>query len=255
MATIEFMQNRIEGYKKALEKSEKKLARILKAEESNWENNPYYYDESDKRRTLREIEETEQKLADMEDQLAKALEKENSRNVQVILDFLDDWERRVYTYYIDTLPQFIDEREEYLAEERAYYDRLDNLWKEIDNYDERRKVENELYRKRGERRKQFTAKWKWIMDYLTDSRSNELNLEKLQKDLDNEAKAKYDDIIERTNAIVGTITDASNLEIGMKGDLNGYIIGDRGTAKVTTIGAGGYNIQCYHFRTLIKKIG
>ena len=68
-----------------------------------------------------------------------------------------------------------------------------------------------------------------------------------------EADRKYDFIIERTNAIVGKITDAAGLTIGAKDDLNGFIIGDKGTAKVTTIGAGGYNIQCYHFRTLIRE--
>ena len=63
----------------------------------------------------------------------------------------------------------------------------------------------------------------------------------------------YDDIIERTNRITGTITDATQLEVGAKGELNGYIIGERGTAKVSTIGAGGYNIQCFHFRTVIHE--
>ena len=72
-----------------------------------------------------------------------------------------------------------------------------------------------------------------------------IDLEKLQRDLDHEADCKYDFIIERTNEIVGKITDAGGLSIGRKGDLNGLIIGTNGTAKVQTIGAGGYNIQCY----------
>ena len=77
---------------------------------------------------------------------------------------------------------------------------------------------------------------------------------KIAKDLDNDADAMYDDIIERTNREVGTIVDASGLSIGEKGDLNGFIVGERGTAKVTTIGAGGWNIQRFHFRTLIHKV-
>ena len=79
------------------------------------------------------------------------------------------------------------------------------------------------------------------------------NREKLQKELDQEADAKYDDIIERTNFICGKITDASGLYVGMKGDLDGYIKGERGTAKVQTIGAGGYNVQRFHFRTLVHE--
>ena len=52
----------------------------------------------------------------------------------------------------------------------------------------------------------------------------------------------------------GEITDASALTVGAKGDLNGYIEGKDGKASIKTIGAGGYNIQCYHFRTLIHKM-
>ena len=38
------------------------------------------------------------------------------------------------------------------------------------------------------------------------------------------------------------------------GDINGIIVGTEGKAKIQTIGAGGYNIQCFHFRTLIHEI-
>ena len=79
-------------------------------------------------------------------------------------------------------------------------------------------------------------------------------MQQLEKDLNEEANRKYDFIIERTNAIAGEITDASGLSIGSKQDLNGFIVGTRGTAKVQTIGAGGYNIQCFHFRTLINAV-
>ena len=54
MATVEFIQKRIEGKEKEISKLEKKLERILKAESTNWEVNPYYYRESDKRWTERD---------------------------------------------------------------------------------------------------------------------------------------------------------------------------------------------------------
>lgn len=81
------------------------------------------------------------------------------------------------------------------------------------------------------------------------------SIQRLRADLIKESERKYDFIIERTNAIVGKITDASNLTVGPNGELNGYIIGTNGRASVKTIGAGGYAVQCYHFRTLIRKMG
>lgn len=75
----------------------------------------------------------------------------------------------------------------------------------------------------------------------------------LDKAMEDEKKAKLVDLIVRINKVVGTITDASFLRIGAKGDINGYVVGTEGRAKVETIGAGGYNIVCFHFRTLIHE--
>ena len=94
------------------------------------------------------------------------------------------------------------------------------------------------------------GEYEYLIPYNRE-RKIEDAIARLEKDLKDEAERKYDFIIERTNAIVGEITDASGLKVGAKGDLNGYIKGTRGMAKVQTIGAGGYNIQCFHFRTLI----
>ena len=81
--TIEALQKRIEGKEKALEKLNKKMERILKAKESGWENNPYYYHEDDIRYTQRDIDEAEQALAKYKADLAKETEKANSRNIPV----------------------------------------------------------------------------------------------------------------------------------------------------------------------------
>lgn len=67
-------------------------------------------------------------------------------------------------------------------------------------------------------------------------------------------RKKILDLLSRVKDIIGTIMDASNLSIGYKGDIVGTIVGDKGKCRIETIGAGGYNIQCYHFRTLINKI-
>lgn len=71
--------------------------------------------------------------------------------------------------------------------------------------------------------------------------------------MEEEKRAKLLDLIGRIMSTVGTITDAAALRIGPEGDINGYIEGTEGKAKIQTIGAGGYNIQCFHFRTLIHE--
>lgn len=76
----------------------------------------------------------------------------------------------------------------------------------------------------------------------------------LNKTLDKECQHKYDDLCNRISAIVGTIEDVSNLHIASTGQLNGIVIGSNGTAKVETIGAGGWNIQCWHYRTLVNRL-
>ena len=72
--------------------------------------------------------------------------------------------------------------------------------------------------------------------------------------LEKEKKFKMIDLITRINNEIGEITDASNLEVSNKGNLDGIVVGTKGSIKITTIEAGGFNIQCFHYRTLIKKL-
>lgn len=252
MATIEFITKRIEGKEKELAKLQKKMERIRKAEASNWENNPYWYSERDIRITERDIELAQKALKDYQDQLTTETEKANSRNIQVIIDFLNEWKARVRESYTNALPNYLEARYEYYKVDREYCDWFNSKCWWSEDKEERARQLKEKDRERKAAQNKFYKAWNWFTPYL--EYNDTINYDKLDKDLQKEADAKYDDIIERTNEITGTITDASSLYIGAKGDLNGYIIGERGKAKVETIGAGGYNIQCYHFRTLIHKM-
>ena len=53
---------------------------------------------------------------------------------------------------------------------------------------------------------------------------------------------------------VGKIVDVTGLSIGATGLINGLVIGEKRRAIISTVGAGGYNIQCFHFRTIIKPL-
>ena len=49
------------------------------------------------------------------------------------------------------------------------------------------------------------------------------------------------------------LTDSKYIELNRKGGLDGIFKCEEGNCKVTTVLAGGYNIQKLHFRTLIHN--
>jgi len=58
----------------------------------------------------------------------------------------------------------------------------------------------------------------------------------------------------RIQEIIGTEIADVALYFGPDGELNGRISGKEKSATITTITAGGYNIQCFHFRVLIREL-
>lgn len=287
MATREFIEERIMKAQETLTKKEGTLVRHQKALEKLTKKalamNPSItsYDEAwmhrtesesamqvcwawsdvdskmdDIERTEKAIAEAQKRLADYQTQLQAIIEKENSRNVKAVLDFLERWKALVKEWHMALIKEYFEEHNKVrklYAEHSESYEEAYKAYK-INCYGKYEKVEfiNRWGRKDYTEKKVADGKYEPIRDYMV--RTIEEAEAMLDKDLKYEAERKYDDIIERTNAIVGEITDASRLQINEKGNLDGFILGTKGTAKVETIGAGGYNIQCFHFRTLIHKV-
>lgn len=258
MASKEFILKRIQGKQREIAKINAKLERISKAEATNWTVNPYCYDESDLRRANRELTEAEKALAEYKAQLTAANEMEASRNVPAITEFLTAWKAHVTEFYTSLFSKYPEALKQYHEDMKPY---TMDYYKEL----QFKKQQPDAWREWNTAKKMikeaFTVRFACIAPYI-DRVYNPttqcydqfaLNTDKMNKDLQTEYDRKYDFIIARTNEIVGQITDASNLSVGLKGDLNGYIIGTKGCCSVKTIGAGGYNIQCYHFRTLIHS--
>ena len=259
MARIEFITKRIAGKEWDIAKLTAKMERIRKAEASGWEVNPYYYDESDIKRTQRELDEAQAALAKWQAELKTAQEKADSRNVKAILDFLAKWQERMADFYLKRFAQYPEAYRQYEEDLKEF---------SLGYYEERKlkKEDYEKWREYDSRRKAvkegFSGAYGFLEGYISRKfnpvtrryDSWEMDEAKLRADLKYEADRKYDNIIERTNQITGTITDATGLYVGEKGELDGYVIGEKGVAHVHTIGAGGYNIQCFHFRVLVHPV-
>jgi hypothetical protein len=76
--------------------------------------------------------------------------------------------------------------------------------------------------------------------------------ESLRQIIEKAGEKKRKAFIAKVEKKTGAITDVSGLTFGADGSLNGTVLGETGSATVRTIMAGGWNIQCFHFRVLVK---
>lgn len=265
MASIEFIteriakaeekiakkQNTIEKKQKLIEKKKVAYSKEQSENERYWITCEMNCLAKDIIRLEKEIKEAQESLDGYRAKLSAEQEKAASRNVPAIIEFLEGWKARVTEYYHNRFAAYLEERAVRYAENKEYCDFVNTGWYKIEDREAAWAARKAASEKEDKARKAFHKKWNFIEAYV---HIDSFNDERLAKELEQEANAKYDDIIERTNAICGKITDARGLWVGNKGDLDGIVIGERGTAKVQTIGAGGYNIQCFHFRTLVHEV-
>lgn len=150
-------------------------------------------------------------------------------NLKEIKDFINQWKIRAIDYYKNALVEYKKEKQEL-----KYF----NVW----NGDYNKKM-RELIEKYG----------KWVVGDLA-LRSPKDAEEQIIKNIERDAIAKEQMLIKRVNKAVGTIVKSITLNVGVNGELNGIIEGVNGKCKIETIYAGGYNIQCLHYRVLVHKI-
>ena len=149
-----------------------------------------------------------------------------NNNLIEIKEFINAWRKKAFKFYLNEIDNF-----------RKEYTKLNNLDYSL------RKVK--LY--------ELSKVYNQIVRNLAFGYSDENLEKKLIKIINSEAEYKEKQLISRVNKVIGEIYNSKELYVGINGELNGYIIGEKGNCKIETIYAGGYNIQCLHYRTLIHK--
>ena len=152
-------------------------------------------------------------------------------NLKEIQEFINQWKVRAINYYHKAI-------EDYKKE----YNEIDSKIFEMSSDDRNNAI------------RQLHEKYNGIVIDLAHGYAPKDREERLIKIIEREAKSKEQKLIARVNKAVGTIIKAENLYDGVNGELNGIIQGTNGTCKIETIYAGGYNIQCLHYRVLIHEV-
>lgn len=245
MASIEYILNRIDGKKAELNKLNKDLERLN-------DRDPYCWGDKWFCETKRQIELVTASIDYYENQLAIAIENQNIKSIPVINDFLDTWEKKMVAFCLAEKPKFDEARKRFTVAHIDSHAKWHDATMRGESVGTCQNIYTECLKKEKSIEQSFSRKWAHVIQFIHGDNSYEDNV---VKDVAEEKKRKYGRIISEIISAVGQITDAGNLTIGMNGELNGFVVGDKGRASVRTIDAGGYNIQCYHFRTLIRKVG
>lgn len=190
----------------------------------------------------RDLDEAKETLKKYQESLAIEINKENAPKIEVLVNFLNQWREKANTFYHDEAIRLYEAYNEHKLKDEAI--------KLIQDLKVRREESTKEYHRYNEVQKNFSPLLRNIRTY----REPYLNEEELQKALDREVKAKYNDLVVRMKNAVGEIQDCSNLRIGGNGSINGIISGTNGKARMETIMAGGWNIQCLHYRVLVNPI-
>ena len=123
---------------------------------------------------------------------------------------------------------------------------------EWNRYDINRRESMKAYREENGRR-EFLKKYGYSgIEFMakTDEEINKAN--------ERDAESIILNLVNRVKGYTGEITNWSGLTLDEDNNgwsiLNGYVEGKEGRCVVESIGAGGYNIQRYHIRVLVKPI-
>lgn len=237
------------------------------------------------------IAEEEKKVADRKASIESHSVSVNGKDVNVIVEFLNNWEKEVTDHFMKVFDKYVNEANKYYEEnvKGLVEYKFENTWGLSIEDLEKLWLTSEYtkyyptwmdYNKAPYRNDCYKA----IREVLDDAKEtyhsifNTKVIEKyaktlhnpkkevyetnMRKAIANEKNRKYDQLIEDVEHICGKIIDMSHIKVGAKGDLEGYVIGTDGECELWTKGCGGFNEnvivnvkhgQIFHFRFYVKR--
>lgn len=258
-----------------------KLDPNLYTEETLRGNELAYWDFFSINSKKEDIRSVTKKIQDMDERIEKLKADLRSAEAQqafmdneipdVIKEFFEAWKQDSISFFSNRYEEYHEfvqqlRTEEYAARREAvktlpvyskYADRIQSM----SDYDflnvyPRQPMESYLkersldYNSISERKRSFAGPVVTAMCRYNDPIQRQQHLE---ADMEREMRSRMLDLAQRIGEHVGKITDAQGLHI-QNGEIAGVIYGEKGSVSIQTIGAGGYNIQRFHFRTLVHPI-
>lgn len=190
----------------------------------------------------RDLEDAENTLQTYYNRLELLKELDARPVIQIFKDFFENWKQQIISWITPRVEKYYElDRESCELHNNRYS--LVGPGKRFETEEEYKAYYHEVSEKRHEYRE-----IPWVRVRLEKGSQGFLRY------LDEYMEARYNELVDKVTPITGEINDVSNLKIGIDGTLNGIVVGDKGKAKIESIGAGGYNIQCYHYRVLVHAI-
>jgi hypothetical protein len=186
------------------------------------------------RRAKYDLQQQQILVAKYEEKVAKETAfQEVNVNVPALNEFLQNWRKNAYEFYVN---QVIELTSKINALEAQHAGNTHYT--------------NTAYRMAS---KELRATYKHLSD-VADVYTGKLSVSALNTMLDKEVVRKQRNFVKLVSDVVGTITDVAGLYVANNLEINGVVIGTKAKANVQTITAGGWNIQCLHFRVLVHEV-
>ena len=179
----------------------------------------------------KDLKKVTRQITKLEKDIAKLEKMDVDFETDVVDEFLADWRAKAETFIRESKVNYPKQRDALFAS---------------DNY------RSAQYKEREEMLAFLQAQYGSLFFAIYDGSGSEFESQ-MDKVLTQEVANKKANLLGRVTEITGKVTEA-NLYIGQDGNINGYVVGEKGKATVQTIIAGGHNIQIAHYRLLVHAV-